>query len=270
MKTLYLNKEWVINMLHYRMYPNEKSNEWVTLVHGAGGSSSIWYKQIRTFKDRLNVLCIDLRGHGKSSEVKWKRGDNFYQVSEDIIEVLDDLGIKSSHFVGISLGTIVIQTLTRNHPDRVKSMVLGGAVVELNFRTKLLIAVGNLFKYLVPYLWLYKVFAWIIMPKSNHAESRTAFVTQAKKMCQKEFIRWFRLTNKLNPFLKRLQIVTHQIPTLFIMGAEDHLFIPSIKDLVLKQPELKLACLEDCGHVCNLEKPIEFNRLTLSFISENC
>ncbi|MEN8966310.1 MAG: alpha/beta hydrolase, partial [Polaribacter sp.] len=32
-------------MLNYYKYPHTTSKEWVTFVHGAGGSSSIWYKQ---------------------------------------------------------------------------------------------------------------------------------------------------------------------------------------------------------------------------------
>ena len=32
----------------------------------AGGSSSIWFKQIRAFKKMFNVLLLDLRGHGNS------------------------------------------------------------------------------------------------------------------------------------------------------------------------------------------------------------
>jgi len=255
-------------MLHYRTYEDEKTSEWVTLIHGAGGSSNIWYKQIKAYKQNFNVLLIDLRGHGASNEVIWKKGDNFNQVSEDIIEVLDFLKIKSTHFVGISLGTVIIQTLSRNHPERVKSMILGGAIIQLDVRTKFLIAIGNLFKRIIPYLWLYKVFAWIIMPKKQHTESRLAFVEQAKKMCQKEFIRWFTLTKSLNPYLRRLQLVKEGIPTLFVMGAEDYLFLTPIKELVKRQNELQLACIEDSGHVCNIDQPQAFNEITINFIKQ--
>ncbi|XNQ11793.1 alpha/beta hydrolase [Lysinibacillus sp. 3P01SB] len=34
------------------------------LVHGAGGSSTIWYKQICTYRKQFIVLVVDLRGHG--------------------------------------------------------------------------------------------------------------------------------------------------------------------------------------------------------------
>ena len=53
-------------MLHYITYHHKTATEWVTFVHGAGGSSSIWFKQIREFKKHFNVLLLDLRGHGNS------------------------------------------------------------------------------------------------------------------------------------------------------------------------------------------------------------
>lgn len=56
-------------MLNYSVYLNEDPDvSWVTFVHGAGGSSSIWYKQIRDFQKHFHVLLLDLRGHGKSKQ----------------------------------------------------------------------------------------------------------------------------------------------------------------------------------------------------------
>ena len=48
---------------------------------------------------------------------------------------------------------------------------------------------GNVFKSVVPYILLYKLFAFIIMPKKNHKESRLLFVKEAKKLYQKEFLK---------------------------------------------------------------------------------
>ncbi|MBA4538633.1 alpha/beta hydrolase [Bacillus aquiflavi] len=253
-------------MLHYRLYETDPSYSWVTFIHGAGGSSSIWYKQIKEYKNHFNILCIDLRGHGKSKKDTWKKNDTFIQVAEDVIKVLDHLNISSSHFVGISLGTIVIQTLAQEYPNRVLSTILGGAVIKLNIRAKFLLTVGRLFKSIIPYMWLYKLFATIIMPYSHHKESRIVFIQQAKKMCQKEFVRWFSLTKSINPFLKNLQLNVKGIPTLFIMGEEDYLFLAPVKELVSRQPELHLITLKNSGHVCNIDQPQKFNKATIQFI----
>ncbi|MEI5908448.1 alpha/beta hydrolase [Bacillus spongiae] len=254
-------------MLHYRTYLHEPNAPWVTFIHGAGGSSSIWYKQIKEYKQRFNVLCIDLRGHGKS-DVTWQKGDTFNEIAEDVKKVLDHLNLTKTHMIGISLGTIVVQTFARIYPNQVESMILAGAVIQLNLRTKFLLSIGNMCKNIFPYMWLYRFFAWIIMPKKSHTESRYAFIRQAKKMCQKEFVRWFSLTKSVNPYLRNLQKVVKGIPTLFIMGQEDYLFITPVKELVKRQKDLELASIENCGHVCNIDQPERFNEISIDFIND--
>ena len=104
-------------MLHYITYKHKVSTVWVTFVHGAGGSSSIWFKQIREFRKHFNVLLLDLRGHGNSKPNLKNVFDEKYTfdvITNDIVEVIDFENIKKSHFVGISLGTILIRNLL--HP----------------------------------------------------------------------------------------------------------------------------------------------------------
>ena len=63
----------------------------MTFVHGAGGSSSIWFKQIRDFKKHFNVLLLDLRGHGKSNYKitnAFKKKYTFSSIANDIVETL--------------------------------------------------------------------------------------------------------------------------------------------------------------------------------------
>ena len=45
-------------MINYSLYKNKNSKEWVTFVHGAGGSSSIWFRQIKEFKKHFNVKAL--------------------------------------------------------------------------------------------------------------------------------------------------------------------------------------------------------------------
>ena len=123
------------------------------------------------------------------------------RVGQGAKEILDHLKIKTSHFAGISLGTILIRNLAEKHPERVKSMIMGGAIMKLNLKSQFLMRVGVLFKSVVPYLILYKLFAFIIMPRKNHKKSRLIFVNEAKKLYQKEFVRWFKLTSEINPLL---------------------------------------------------------------------
>ena len=256
-------------MLSYSVFPNKNSKKWVTFIHGAGGSSSIWFRQIRAFKAEFNVLLIDLRGHGNSkitSKDNTKQEYTFDFITNDIVEVLQHLQITKSHFIGISMGTILIRDLAERYPELLETMVLGGAVLKLNVRSKLLMVFGNIFKSVVPYILLYKLFAFIIMPKKNHKESRLLFVKEAKKLYQKEFLKWYKLAAQLNPLLRFFRLNETNIPTLYVMGEQDHLFLPSIKKVISGHVNAQLHVIRNCGHVVNVEQPIEFNEQVISFL----
>lgn len=257
-------------MINYTIYENQNTNQWVTFVHGAGGSSSIWFKQIRDFQKEYNVLLLDLRGHGNSnSSLKnaFRKKYTFESLSCDILEVLDQLKIDKAHFVGISLGTILIRQLAEKHPQRVQSMSLGGAVLKMNFRSQILMRFGNTFKYVLPYLLLYRFFAWVIMPNKNHKQSRIFFINEAKKLYQKEFIKWFKLTAEINPVLRWFRQVELNIPTLYIMGEEDYMFLPSVKKVVQNHNRSsQLFIVQKSGHVVNMEQPQIFNATVLAFL----
>ncbi|HBZ83135.1 MULTISPECIES: alpha/beta fold hydrolase [Brevibacillus] len=257
-------------MIHYKTYIRGDAYEWVTFVHGAGGSSSIWYKQIKAYKEHFNILLVDLRGHGKSKQHmgKPRAKYTFEDISKDIIEVLKHENIASTHFVAVSLGTIIVQIIAELAPQKIRSMVLAGAVTKLNLRSQILIALGNLVKHIVPYMWLYKLFAWVIMPRERHHESRSLFVREAKKLCQKEFKRWFRLTYGINAFLAGLLTKEPAIPALFIMGDEDYMFLPSVQSCVSRRRHAQLCMLDNCGHVVNVDQPEEFNRVSIGFIRQ--
>lgn len=260
-------------MLNSYRYINSKTSDadWVVFVHGAGGSSSIWYKQLRFFKEYYNVLLMDLRGHGNSQiKVKDSLVDKytFDMLSQDIIEVLDKHKIEKAHFVGISLGTILIRNIGEDYPERVKSMILGGAIMKMNLRSRFLMRLGNITKSIVPYILLYKLFAFIIMPRRNHKTSRLLFVNEAKKLYQKEFIRWFKLTADINPLLKLFRQKQINIPSFYIMGEQDHLFLPSIRKIVQDHHSAKLFVVKNCGHVVNVEQANTFNHQVNNFISK--
>ncbi len=259
-------------MINYTIYPNKSSDQWVTFVHGAGGSSSIWFKQIRDFQKHFNVLLLDLRGHGNSQPTlkeAFQKKYTFSALANDILEVLDHLKIEKTHFVGISLGTILIRQLAEMYPNRVQSMILGGAILKMNFRSQILMRLGNVFKYVLPYLVLYRFFAFVIMPKKSHKQSRLLFINEAKKLYQKEFIKWFKLTAEINPVLRWFRQVELNIPTLYVMGNEDYMFLPSVRKVVEKHYKSSQLCvIEQCGHVVNVEQPAIFNQNVISFLQK--
>jgi pimeloyl-ACP methyl ester carboxylesterase len=256
-------------MLHYRTYEVIPDREWVVLVHGAGGSSSIWFRQLRAYREHFNVLLVDLRGHGGSAAVADGREGKpytFEAVSREVIDVLDHLELERAHFVGISLGCLIVRTIAELEPERVRSMVLGGAIARLNIRSRMLVVLGNGLKRVLPFMWLYRLYAWILMPRLNHRESRLIFVREAQKLARKEFLRWFRLTMELTALLRVFEERDTGIPTLYIMGDEDHMFLPAARRMAQRHRRAVLRVIERCGHVCNIERPAQFNDHSIQFM----
>ncbi|HEX8360014.1 MAG TPA: alpha/beta fold hydrolase, partial [Longimicrobium sp.] len=217
------------------------------------------------------VTRLDLRGHGESREPLhlWRQHEDytFEAISLEILEVMDHLEIASAHFVGISLGCIVIRQLADMAPERVRAMVLGGAVTRLDLRSRVLVHAGDWVKRLVPFMWLYRLFAWIIMPRRRHRESRSLFVREARKLAQKEFLRWWRLTLEVTPLLRLFEEREIPIPTLYLMGDEDHMFLPPVRRIAQKHREFTtLTVMEDSGHVVNVDQANLFNRLAIGFL----
>ncbi|MCS6820395.1 MAG: alpha/beta hydrolase [Microscillaceae bacterium] len=259
-------------MLFYKEYVLSPQKDWVVFIHGAGGSSSIWYKQLREFKKHFNLLLVDLRGHGKSKSFLQEYMQNKYTfkaIAQDVIEVLDHVGIQQAHFVSISLGSIIVRTIGEIQPHRIKSMILGGAIIRLNIRSNILMRLGNWVKQFVPYMWIYKFFAWVIMPRKRHKKSRLMFINEAKKLYQKEFLRWYHLTSEVNPLLRYFNEKELPIPALYIMGDEDYMFLPQVKHLVKKHKYAQLIILPDCGHVVNIDQAELFNQKAIEFLQQH-
>src|SRR5690625_5486813 len=98
----------------------------------------------------------------------YKEKYSFKTVSRDVLQVLNDQGIEQAHFVGVSLGIIIIRTIGEMEPDRVLSAVMCGALTLLNVRSRVLAWLGHTFKKLVTLMWLYKMFPWICMPRQKN------------------------------------------------------------------------------------------------------
>ncbi|MFM7683620.1 MAG: alpha/beta fold hydrolase [Bacteroidota bacterium] len=253
-------------MLYSKKIHHPKSNQWVVFIHGAGGSSAIWHKQIKPFSNLYNILLVDLRGHGKSKLKSEKTDYSFEVISKDVVEVLKAHQIQQAHLVGVSMGSIVIKQIYNTNPELVKSMIFAGAVTKLNIKSRFLLRLGRVLNRFLPYMTLYRLFARIMMPKKNHEQSRKMFIQEARKLMDKEFKRWFKLTARLTAYLHLLENKHYNIPQLYIMGSEDHLFLNPVLELTRENKYSTVSIVENCGHVVNIEDADRFNSLSIEFI----
>jgi pimeloyl-ACP methyl ester carboxylesterase len=56
------------------------------------------------------------------------------------------------------------------------------------------------------------------------------------------------------------------IPTLYLMGEEDYMFLPPLKQIIRKHRHCILKIIGNSGHVCNVDRPDLFNLFSISFI----
>lgn len=257
----------MVNLLNFKKYCHETSDLWVVFIHGIGGSILTWKKQIESFKEKYNVLLIDLPGHGESQYIYKKL--NHKSVNCEIKDTLDYLNITKADFVGMSLGTLVVMSFASEYPSYVNSIIAGGAIINIQGIYKHLMNIAKVIKEFLPKKATYHLFAQIIMPAKWHKKSRNIFFREAKKLNRRNFLNWVDyMTNltKQQTIMKKLKEL--KIPTLFVSGDHDTCFISGIKKLNTKLSNTKLIIFEKCGHVCTIERWKEFNSCALGYLKK--
>ncbi|OCS91749.1 alpha/beta fold hydrolase [Caryophanon latum] len=250
---------------HYYSSTNEAATHTLVLLHGIGGNSNIFYKQLDMFCAHFHVLCIDLPGHGDSPCVhSYEDHFNYDIVVREVEKTMEALNIQRAHFVGISLGSIVIHHLLQKAPERVLSAVLGGTITRFNAWSKGLLVIGQAIKHMTPHMWIYRLFAHVMMPKGRHAKSRSLFIREAKKMTRRNFFTWFTLIQNVEQTYKYAH--RSPVPKLYISGEEDHLFVRALLKDIQRDIHAKALVLKKCGHVCNIEKAQAFNEAAIAFV----
>ena len=99
----------------------ETRNPALIFLHGVGSGASSWEFQLEEFSTRYLTVAWNAPGYGGSvpSEIF-----TFPSLLDVLLASLEELQIKSAHFVGHSFGGMLLQELVQKTPERVKSMVL--------------------------------------------------------------------------------------------------------------------------------------------------
>lgn len=94
----------------------------VVLSHSLASSLVMWNPQMDVLSPHFQVLRYDMRGHGESDGTPGPY--TLELLAEDVIGLLDALKIDRVHFVGLSIGGMIGQSLALNHAHRLMSLVL--------------------------------------------------------------------------------------------------------------------------------------------------
>ena len=116
------------------------------------------------------------------------------------------------------------------------------------------------------YMWLYKLNAWILIPSKKHTHSRKLFVREAMRLGEREFKKWLRMSTEIKENLGEFLRKEASAPVLYLMGEQDHMFLPMVSRLVKEHFNSQLEIIRNSGHVCILDQPEIFNQRSSRFI----
>jgi pimeloyl-ACP methyl ester carboxylesterase len=95
----------------------------VVLIHGLSRSLDDWFGVGDSLARDHRVVALDVRGFGRSTRIK-DQSRLGIEMAEDVIRLLDHLGISRAHLVGHSMGASMAAKIAARHPDRVLSVSL--------------------------------------------------------------------------------------------------------------------------------------------------
>jgi 3-oxoadipate enol-lactonase len=94
----------------------------VTLSHSLATDLSMWDPTVPALTGRFRVLRYETRGHGKTDAPKGAY--TLDQLADDALALLKSLGIAKTHWVGLSMGGMIGQTLALKAPEVFASLSL--------------------------------------------------------------------------------------------------------------------------------------------------
>ena len=95
------------------------------LIPSTGFSCDVWKPSQMPLADSARLVIHDPRGCGRSRSVQKVYTIN--QMANDVVALLDHLGISAAHLVGHSMGGRIALEMALNFPGRVKSLILAAS-----------------------------------------------------------------------------------------------------------------------------------------------
>jgi pimeloyl-ACP methyl ester carboxylesterase len=103
------------------------SGEPIILIHPFAASAEIWEPLVKDLSQNYQLIAMDCRGHGKSEKPHDPKQYGIEMVN-DVVRLMDHLGIKKSIIIGYSMGGSIAMKMLTEHPDRIRLAVIGGSL----------------------------------------------------------------------------------------------------------------------------------------------
>ena len=242
----------------------------VLFVHGFPFDRTMWRHQLATLS-RVRRIAPDLRGVGGSGAPAAADGYSLARYADDLVAVLDALGVRQAVLCGLSMGGYVIFELLRRHPGRVKAMILADTKPQADSAeakrgreelTQVAQRDGQdaVIERLLPRL---------LAPATQATQPKVA--GQVREMAR----RWSvpGLVGALRTLRDRPDSTETlrgvRVPTLVLVGSDDEIAPPdTARAMAQLIPDAQCHVVPAAGHIAPLEQPLATSRLLADFLRE--
>jgi 3-oxoadipate enol-lactonase len=239
----------------------------VTFSHSLACHLGMWDAQVEALKGRYRVLRFDTRGHGQTSAPAGAY--SLDQLAEDVRALLDGLGIRETHFVGLSMGGMIGQVFALKYPAMVQSLVLcdttsrypasAASIWEDRIRT-----VES--KGMEP-LVASTLERWFTAPfRARNRELMERVGSMIRSTPPQGYIGCCHAIPRIDVTDRLGEL---RCPALVLVGEEDlGTPVEMARQIHAALPGAELAILRSASHLSNLEQPAEFNRVLAGFLDK--
>ena len=249
----------------------------VILAHEFAGDLRSYELQMRHFGKRYRTIAFNARGFPPSDVPEHVSSYSQARAADDILAVLDHIGRRQAHIIGLSMGGFATLHFGLRHPQRALSLCIGGCgygaepdkrdtfraeadVIASMIRTEGMSAFAERYAYGPTRVQFEnkdpRGHAEFKRMLSEHSPVGSANTQQG---VQKERPSLYTLIEDM----RRINV-----PTLIITGDEDW---PCLSPgILMKQsiPTAALAVIPNAGHAINIEEPNEYNRIVGDFLAQ--
>ena len=242
---------------------------WVTMSNSLATTHRMWDAQIEAFTRQYRVLRYDKRGHGETDVAPGPY--SFELLADDVLALLDVLGITRTHFVGLSMGGMTGMTMALRRPGVLGTLVLCDTTSKDPLGDPALwqqridaVNAGGSMEPLVE-----STVARFLTPDT--VKHRPAIADAVRAMVRTTpvagYVACCQAIAKLN-LTHRLPEIA--IPTLVVVGADDPATTVQMARTIHQGiAGSELVILKDAAHLSNLEQPEAFNEAVLGFLKRH-
>lgn len=247
-------------------YETAGSGQPLVLLHGFSLDRRMWDDQLAIFAEQYRVIRYDLRGFGRSAVPEGRS----YAHADDLKAMLEQLGIRGAHLVGLSLGGWVAVNFALAYPQSIRSLVLASPVLlGLEWSQAYLEATNPVWAAATQEGIEVGKALWLRTPLFAQA---MAIPKAARRLSEivGDYSGWHLVNSDpgrvVPDVLARLETI--MAPTLVLAGEQDFSDFRRIADTLLQIPGARKVVLPGIGHMLNMEDPPTFNHLVLTFLAE--